>query len=103
MTRREELEQLWADPAHWTPAGLYRCAADPRWMVLKRVGAGYTINAAHRRAWFLLAALLAVSMAPLVVHLVLGRRAPGWSLLVTILWPITVAVVTLVWLSRRDN
>jgi hypothetical protein len=103
MTRREELDQLWANPAHWTPAGLYRCAADPRLMVLKRVGAGYTINVAHHRAWFLLAGLLAVSMAPLVIHLVLGRRAPGWLLLATLLTPITVVVVTLVWLSRRDN
>jgi len=104
MTQREELDRLWADPAHWTHGGIYRCAADPRLMVLKRAGGvGYTINVAHRRAWFVLAALVVVSMAPLVVYLVLGRRAPDWLFLATLFWPITLAVVTLMWLSRRDN
>jgi hypothetical protein len=43
-----------------------------------------------------------VAMTPLVVNVALGRRAPGWLLLVTLLWPIAVAVITLVWLSHRD-
>ena len=72
-------------------------------MVLKREGAGYTINVAHRRSWFILAALLMVAIVPIVVQLALGRRAPGWLLLVTLLTPITVIVLTLMWLSRRDN
>ena len=72
-------------------------------MVLKRFGVGYTINIAHQRAWFLLIGLLAVAMAPLILNIVLGSNAPGWLLLVTLLWPLTVAVITLVWLSRRDD
>jgi hypothetical protein len=42
-------------------------------------------------------------MAPLIVNIALGRDAPGWLLLVTLLWPLSVAVITLVWLSRRDH
>jgi hypothetical protein len=72
-------------------------------MVLKRIGAGYTINIAHQRSWLVLGGLVAVAMAPLVLNIALGSDAPGWLLLVTLLWPLTVAVITLVWLSRRDD
>jgi hypothetical protein len=72
-------------------------------MVLKRVGAGYTINIAHQRSWFVLIGLLVVSMAPLLLNIALGPHAPAWLFLVTILWPLTVAVITLVWLTRRDD
>ena len=102
MTGPDALDRLWSDPAHWTRGGFYRCAADPRLMVLKRVGVGYTINIAHRRSWLVLGGLLVLSMAPLVLNIALGRRAPGWLLLVTLLWPLAVAVITLVWLSHRD-
>jgi len=103
MTGQDALDRLWSDPAHWRRGGFYRCAADPRLMVLKRAGAGYTINIAHHRSWFVLIGLLVVSMAPLVLNIALGSDAPGWLLLVTLLWPLTVAVITLVWLSRRDD
>ena len=103
MTDSSELDRLWSDPAHWTRGGLYRCAADPRLMVLKRVGVGYTINVAHQRSWFVLIGLLAVTLAPLILNIALGRDAPGWLLLVTLLWPLTVVVITLVWLSRRHD
>ena len=103
MTGRDALGRLWSDPANWTSGGLYRCAADPRLMVLKRVGVGYTINIAHQRSWFVLIGLLAVAMAPLILNISLGSDAPGWLLLVTLLWPLTVAVITLVWFSRRDD
>jgi hypothetical protein len=103
MTQREELDRLWSDPAHWTSLGAYRCAADPRLMVLKRYGVGYTINVAHRRSWLILGALLTVVIVPIVVQLSLGRRAPWWLMPVTLLTPITVVVLTLMWLSRREN
>ena len=72
-------------------------------MVPKRVGIGYTINVAHRRSWLILIGLLVVSIAPLILNIALGRDAPGWLLLVTLIWPLTVVVITLVWLSRRDG
>jgi hypothetical protein len=103
MTTQETLDRLWSDPANWTHGGVYRCATDPRLMVLKRVGVGYTINIAHRRSWFLLGGLVVVSMAPLFLNLALGRRAPSWLLFVTFLWPVAIAVITLVWLSQRDS
>jgi hypothetical protein len=103
MTPRDTLDRLWSDPANWTRGGLYRCADDHRLMVLKREGVGYTINIAHRRSWFLLGGLLVVSMAPLSLNLALGRRAPSWLLLVTLLWPLAIVAITLVWLSQRDS
>ena len=103
MTEKDDLDRLWSDPVHWMRGGFYRCAADPRLMVLKRVGVGYTINTAHRRAWFVLGGLLAVSVAPIFLNLALGHRAPRWLLLVTFLFPLAVVVITLVWLSRRDE
>ena len=102
MTGTDALGRLWSDPANWTPNGLYRCAADPRLLVLKRVGIGYTINIAHRRSWVVLGGILVVTMAPVVLNLALGRRAPDWLLLVTVLWPIAVVVIMLMWLSHRD-
>ena len=46
---------------------------------------------------------LVVAMAPLVVQGALGPRAPEWLLPVTLLWPIAIAVIALVWLSSRDK
>jgi hypothetical protein len=103
MTSQDTLDRLWSDPANWTHGVVYRCAADPRLMVLKREGVGYTINIAHRRSWLLLGGLVVVSMAPLFVNLALGRRAPSWLLLVMLLWPVAIVVITLVWLSQRDS
>lgn len=103
MTAQETLDRLWSDPVNWTQSGVYRCAADPRLMVLKREGVGYTINTAHPWSWALLGCLVVVSLAPLFLNLALGRRAPSWFLLVMLLWPIAIAVITLVWLSRRDS
>ena len=101
MTAQETLDRLWSDPVNWTQSGVYHCAADPRLMVLKRVGIGYTINTAHPRSWFLLGGLLVVAMAPLIANLALGRRSPSWAQLVTLLWPIAITLITLVSLSRR--
>ena len=103
MTETDDLDGLWSDPVHWTRGGFYRCAADPRLMVLKRVGVGYTINTAHRRSWFVLGGLLAVAVAPIFLNLALGRSAPGWLLVLTLIFPLAVVVITLVWLSRRDE
>ena len=106
MTGKDPLDTLWSDRANWTSDGLfglYRCAADPRAWVPKRVGIGYTINLAHRQSWFLFGGFLVVAMAPLVVQGALGPRAPEWLLPVTLLWPIAIAVIALVWLSSRDK
>ncbi len=57
----------------WT--GLtYRNPKDPRIWVPKLLGMGYTLNFAHRRAWLILAALLAVPLAVVVAVLVAALR-----------------------------
>ena len=103
MTERNALDTLWSDPANWTSAGFYRCVADPRVWVPKRIGIGYTINIAHRRTWFLFGVLLVVLMAPVVVNVALGRRAPGWLILVTLFWPMAIVAIMLAWLSGRNQ
>lgn len=63
---REEKDLLWEDPQHWDRRGLtYSCPRDPRLMVPKREGGGWTLNMGHRRAqsvaWlFLLCVIAAV-------------------------------------------
>jgi len=62
----QDLERLWSDPNHWTAWG-YRCPADPRVIVPKRVKAlGWTINWAHPRAWPMLFAFLALAVGPAI-------------------------------------
>ncbi len=100
---QDEFDALWSSPTNWTRLGFYRCADDPRLMVPKRVGIGYTINVAHRRSWWVLVALLGVAVAPILVNLALGLRATGRLLLWTLLTPLAVVVMALVWLSRRDD
>jgi hypothetical protein len=101
MTPQEQLEALRADPANWTSLGLYRCESDPRLMVEKRTGIGYTINIAHHRSWLIFVGLIVVALAPTVVNITLGPRAPGWLLGASLLVPIALSVATLVWLMRR--
>ena len=100
---RDELHAFWSEPAHWTAAGLYRCPADPRLVVLKRSGGGWTVNAAHRRAWLVLAAVVAIALAPLAAKLALGARSPGWLFAATLLVPLAVAAASTAWVANRDR
>jgi uncharacterized membrane protein len=69
-----ELERLWQDPRHWKPAGIYRCAADPRLIVPKRRRwAGWTLNFAHRAAWLVLFGSIVVAVGPALLILAVGR------------------------------
>ena len=58
------LSDHWQNAANWNGDGSYRCAEDPRLVVPKRNGVGWTINVAHRRAqavmWLLLLAAVAL-------------------------------------------
>ena len=97
---QDEFDALWSSPGNWTRLGFYRCADDPRLMVPKRVGIGYTINLAHRRSWWVLATLVGVALAPLFA---LRSRVTGWLFLWSLFTPLAVAVIVLVWLSRSDD
>jgi hypothetical protein len=60
----EQLENFWRDPANWR-GGIYRCAADPRVIVSKRIKwMGWTINFAHRSAWPVLLVMLLMLAGP---------------------------------------
>jgi uncharacterized membrane protein len=101
---KEDLNRLWSDPKNWTRLGIYSCAADPRTWVLKRgPGIGYTINVAHQSSWLSFLGVLGVAVAPTVASVIMGRRAPGWFLIVQLLVPITLVIVLLVWLGARDR
>jgi len=57
------LKAHWENAANWNRDGSYRCTDDPRLIVPKSGGAGWTINTAHRRAqavmWFFVIAAAA--------------------------------------------
>ena len=77
---RDELDSLWRDRRHWT-TGVYRCLADPRVVVPKRIRwMGWTINFAHPWAWPTLWLSLLIAVGPVLTMLALGLRDPRWLL-----------------------
>ena len=98
-----ELEQLWQDPAHWSPPGIYRCEEDPRLIVPKRWRwAGWTLNFAHRGAWLVLAGSVVVAVGPLLVLLAFGRPTIG-SVLVVLGGSVLAIVLASAWESERTR
>ena len=75
MDNQEVINQLeWERAENWTGwLGTYRSAKDTRIWVPKRTAAlGWTLNFAHRAAWWSVLGLLTVPFG-LVVLLLLGR------------------------------
>ena len=66
---RDELQKLWEHPSSWTRLGRYHCESDPRLLVPKRLGFGWTLNWANPLAWPLMVVVLAA-----IVGLVVFRR-----------------------------
>lgn len=82
---RDELDRLWGDPRFWSPIGIYRCPADPRVVVPKRVPwAGWTINFARPAAWPVLVGSVLLAAAPTVLAVWRGRVGPIGAVLTTI-------------------
>ncbi|MHB1313748.1 MAG: DUF5808 domain-containing protein [Gemmatimonadaceae bacterium] len=69
----DELKRLWAEPSHWNRDGSYQCAADPRLMVPKRHGGGWTLNMAHPRAQAVIWGILTVVISIAVVVALIAR------------------------------
>jgi uncharacterized membrane protein len=75
MDNQERInQQEWERPENWTGwLGTYRSAKDERVLVPKRTAAlGWTLNFAHRAAWWFLLGLFTVPIG--LVVLVLFRR-----------------------------
>jgi hypothetical protein len=80
----EMLQQLWNDPANWKAGMFYNCKADPRVIVPKRFGIGWTINFARASAFpvlILSGAFIGLPLALLASH----GYAGTW------IWWITIA------------
>ena len=75
----EQLENFWRDPANWK-SGIYRCPADPRVIVPKRIKwMGWTVNFSHRYAWPALLLIIVLMLVPLWILAVLGLvNTPVW-------------------------
>lgn len=63
MSTTDELKKLWQDSGHWSGA-YYRCPEDPRLVVPKRKGVGWTINLGHPRGKESLAMLVIGGLLP---------------------------------------
>lgn len=75
MDAQERLnQQEWAKPENWTGwFGSYRSPRDTRVWVPKRNPAfGWTLNVAHRAAWWSLLGLLAVPLGVLLLLLLVS-------------------------------
>jgi len=59
----EDLQKLWQDSDHWSGA-FYRCPEDPRLVVPKRKGFGWTINLGHPKGKASLAILVISGLLP---------------------------------------
>jgi uncharacterized membrane protein len=66
---RDDLRKLWENPESWNRFGRYHCENDPRLVVPKRLGFGWTLNWAHPLAWPMVVLVVAV-----VAALLLFRR-----------------------------
>lgn len=75
----EQLEVFWRDPANWK-FGIYRCAADPRVIVPKRIKSmGWTVNFSHRFAWPTLLLIVLLIGGPLAILAAKGyANTPVW-------------------------
>ena len=75
----EQLDNFWRDPANWK-TGIYRCPADPRVIVPKRIKwMGWTVNFSHRYAWPSLLLIIVLMAGPLAILALKGfANTPVW-------------------------
>jgi uncharacterized membrane protein len=59
----EDLDRMYADSKNWNPDGSYRCAADPRLLVLSQAGFGWTLNMEHRYATLAMVGVVVLALA----------------------------------------
>lgn len=97
--RKEEIQQLWNDPANWA-TGVYRCADDPRVIVAKRSKAmGWTVNFAHPLAWPVILFAVVLAVGPGIVAMLAGV-SPG-TVPIVVLGSVAVLMLFAHWLTQR--
>jgi uncharacterized membrane protein len=103
--KKEEIERLWRDPNSrkgWGVLGVYYQPKDPRVIVPKHYGYGWTINFAHPSAiWHLLSAIFLVPLPGiLTVALAMYLRL---SIATTTILLIAVLSATIIFLCLRGK
>lgn len=101
-TQPKDYTELWKDPANWRLYVFYVCREDPRLIVPKRFRVtGWTMNFAHREAYLLFAALLALVIVPITLVEVTGLSAISWLRPTTIAISILAAFALTWWAGRQ--
>ncbi|HTC22753.1 MAG TPA: DUF5808 domain-containing protein [Gemmatimonadales bacterium] len=99
----EELDRLWRDPRCWSPIGIYRCPADPRVVVPKRVRwAGWTLNFARPSAWWVLLGSVVLAAGPTLLVVLRGRARPVQAILTTIA-SVALVIALSAWEASRPR
>ena len=96
----ERLRQLWSDPQNYR-GSIYRCQEDPRVIVPKREsGAGWTVNFAHSRAWWVLVSMPLAVLLPVAISLLVWPQT-GATVVGAFLLGGVLVVTECLWLKAR--
>lgn len=98
----EQLEKLWRNAANWTGIGFYRCADDPRWLVPKRNGGGWTVNVAQQRAVWSIVAMILATQVPIVIVLSRQNRPPNPVVLWVVGITVAMTIGAILWAAFRE-
>jgi hypothetical protein len=100
---RDDLRKLWENPANWNRLRRYQCEDDPRLIVPKRFGFGWTLNWSHALAWpFLVVMVTLVVGGALGIHYIAPDAGPT-ARLIAIAAPVLLFGGLVAWLSARSG
>ena len=75
MKSHNELDRLWSDPSRWNADGSYQGTGDPRVVVPKIGGWGWTLNVAHPAAkWVMLSIIVGILGFVIGIGAVIANR-----------------------------
>jgi hypothetical protein len=96
--------ELQQNPDNWRLYVFYVCREDPRIIVPKRFRiTGWTMNFAHREAYLLFAALLALVIVPITVVEVTGLSEISWLRPTTIVVSVLAAFALTWWAGELQK
>ena len=98
----KDYTELWKNPDNWRLYVFYVCREDPRIIVPKRFRVtGWTMNFAHREAYLLFVALLALVIVPISLVEAAGLSAISWVRPTTIVVSIIAAFALTLWAGQQ--